>query len=387
MMNNNKVCGVLLVACVVLLGSGSVFSATIGYDYTTMTNQPAGSSYRFGVGHRFVPDQSLEVSALGFAAWEPTQTGVIPAGAPDVTIQLYEYDAVNPDNSTLLATATFPAGTASVEAFDPGDAGGYIAYVWRSALASLVQLDFGKDYMVAGYNFSGSVSYLNGPTGVTVAPTITQVRSYYNASPRGVGDAPNNGDAFLQYAGPTFEFLPLPPPPPFNGIVIDNEESGFSVSAAATGSQLVPAAYGDSQRWFSSDNGEGWAKYDFSDVPDGVYDVYASWRDNGAGNLDEQTTYTLSDGGGAAVVNQRIHSLGDLVMLDPLDDVVNLQLLTQNVTIADGNFTVTITAPTPDMFAFADAVALQLVPEPSGVLLAAFALAAFTLGASRRRKH
>jgi len=178
-------------------------------------------------------------------------------------------------------------------------------------------------------------------------------------------------------------------------LLMDNEEPGFSINVAdATPFSAISTredAYQDSQRWFRGEGGTAWAKYNFSAVPNGVYDVYASWRDNGANNLDTQTTYTMTDGGGAAIVNQRINPTADLVLTDPLDgDWIDLQLLAATVAITDGDFEVTITAPNDDpggtrLFAFADVVALVPIPEPSTFALSALGLLGLLAWNRRRR--
>jgi len=168
-------------------------------------------------------------------------------------------------------------------------------------------------------------------------------------------------------------------------IVMDNEEPGFSVSAATT-ALVSPytSGYNDDRRWFSN-AGSGWAKYDFTNVPNGVYDVYANWI--GQSNTDPSTTYTLSDGGGVVTKSQfNNNSVADLALVDPLNGgSLNMELLQANVSITDGNFDVTVTVPTAGYFAFVDAIALQLIPEPSTFALAAIGLLALLAWGRRRR--
>jgi|GEM_PF-6815913 len=81
----------LLSVCLVTFFMFTTASADIvGYDYTTMTNQPNGWHHTYGVGHRFIPSAPIEVTSLGFSAWEQTNSGVLPAGSPTVTLQLYD---------------------------------------------------------------------------------------------------------------------------------------------------------------------------------------------------------------------------------------------------------------------------------------------------------
>ena len=183
------------------------------------------------------------------------------------------------------------------------------------------------------------------------------------------------------------------PPPPRPTLVLDNEDLGFTVSADTTG-LVAPdePTYLDDRRWFSHAGpggvGAGYAEYSFTNVPAGSYEVYANWF--GQFNTDQFTTYTFSDDGGVAIGNHlNNHSAVDLLLADPVDgdqgDLIGFELLKSNVSITDGDFTVTVTVPTPNMFAFVDAIVLKQIPEPSTLVLAALGL--LGLCSCRRRSR
>lgn len=178
------------------------YPTRIGYDPTTMTNAPAGSTFSTGVGLAFVPDKELLLGSLGFNAYAPT--GSIPAANP-VTVQLYETSDLN----TPLATLVFDENATPVT-FVP-DAAGYFSSLFMADLPSELVLSIGVEYMVAAYGFSAQVQYLNGPAGVTVAPDVTHTGSYYGFG--GVGSGPNIFDnSGIQYGGPTFNYRIIPEP-------------------------------------------------------------------------------------------------------------------------------------------------------------------------------
>lgn len=99
-----------------------------------------------------------------------------------------------------------------------------------------------------------------------------------------------------------------------------------------------------------------------------TYNVYATWAQAGQGNTGP-ATYGVSDGLGDVVVNQTLAVASDILVPDPfVGDMKNFQLLGQIVDDGDGVITVTLTADGTN-FVLADAVAVDLVPEPSSLAL------------------
>ncbi len=115
-------------------------------------------------------------------------------------------------------------------------------------------------------------------------------------------------------------------------------------------------------------------------VAGGVYDVFAYWP--AQGNTGP-ATYTVSDGLGPVNVDQTIATTPDAPITDPfVGDIKEFQLLGQVVEDGDGIITITLSSD-GNNFALADAVAVNLVPEPSS--LALFGLAALGLALWRQR--
>jgi MYXO-CTERM domain-containing protein len=129
------------------------------------------------------------------------------------------------------------------------------------------------------------------------------------------------------------------------------------------------------------------------DVSQGVvageaYFVYATWPQNGQGNLGP-ATYTVSDGLGAVTVDQTLAVAPDLLVTDPYDGAgKHFQYLGQITDDGDGIITITLKLGTGNSnFIMADAVALQTVPEPSSAsFLLGLGLGGLALMQRRRRK-
>ena len=188
------------------------------YDQTIIGNAWAGAAYSYGLGLHFTPTQDVQATALGFGGWVEgaDANGTIAGTSGTATIQLYDFDAADPDNSTLLATATIGPGADSDDTWSliPN-----VVWTWYDDLGTPVHLTAGEDYMVALYgtnNIAGqTIQYDNGPAGIEVDPLINHLGSYWNSTDRGVGQAPNNYDnAGIQYAGPTL-LITIPEPSTF----------------------------------------------------------------------------------------------------------------------------------------------------------------------------
>lgn len=104
------------------------------------------------------------------------------------------------------------------------------------------------------------------------------------------------------------------------------------------------------------------AAWSFPGVPDGTYDVYASWRNNPQANVNT-ARYSGSDGFANVDVDQRVgaSALPGIVLNDGNQDVNFASL--GSVVIADGNFTVSVDdsvtgSADGTSFIFADGIAL-----------------------------
>jgi len=119
-------------------------------------------------------------------------------------------------------------------------------------------------------------------------------------------------------------------------------------------------------------------------VTGGTYNIYATWGQNGQNN-NGPATYSCSEGalvGGA--VNHYDPVADDIQILDPfVGDNKKFQLLGQVVEDGDGVITVTLTGTTAN-FITVDAVAIDLVPEPSASAL--LGLGGLALMLRRRRQ-
>jgi MYXO-CTERM domain-containing protein len=118
------------------------------------------------------------------------------------------------------------------------------------------------------------------------------------------------------------------------------------------------------------------------------YFVYATWPQNGQGNLGA-ATYTVSDGLGDVTVDQTLAVAPDLLVTDPADNVgKHFQYLGQVTEAGDGVITITLKLGAGNTkYVMADAVALQTVPEPSSAsFLLGLGLGGLALTQRRRRK-
>ena len=135
------------------------------------------------------------------------------------------------------------------------------------------------------------------------------------------------------------------------------EETAGAFAGTDTGQ---PDSWNGDRRW---DNGGGVntaAVWQFEGIPNGQYDVYASWRNVAQGNLTTEAPYVVSDGLGTVIKNQRTGATGDLVLEDSGSRAINFSLLGR-VTVVDGSVRVTLNDdPTTSgtSYVFADAVAI-----------------------------
>lgn len=179
-------------------------------------------------------------------------------------------------------------------------------------------------------------------------------------------------------------------------IVIDNGDAGYSVSGVTEQITVAPGtiAYGDDHA-FNTSPGDlsAVANYTFSGLANGSYEVFASWRLGGQNNTGLMTV-SVSDSGPTVDVNQFFNPAGggtpgnggplsDLVLNDGTRDI-DFQSIGL-VTVADGELVVStsLSAASTQSFFINDAIAINLVPEPSAALLGVLSLGLLT---ARRRR-
>jgi len=133
-----------------------------------------------------------------------------------------------------------------------------------------------------------------------------------------------------------------------------------------------PDSWGGDRRWGNGGAGDS-ANWVFDGLGNGVYDVYASWKNGGQTNVST-AHYTGTDGFVPMDLDQRLGAgaFPGVVINDGANDI-NFASLGQ-VTVADGTFTLTVddsvTGTAANSFIFADAVAIKAaVPEPSSFAL------------------
>ena len=187
---------------------------------------------------------------------------------------------------------------------------------------------------------------------------------------------------------------------PANGAVItvgdylvsDNLQAGasdasYSEPGAFGGDDTAQSnSWGGDRRWGNGGAATS-ASWLFEGVANGVYDVYASWKNDGQANVST-AHYTGTDGFANIDLDQRVGAAAfpGVVINDGSNDI-NFASVGQ-VTVADGNFSLTVDDSVTggadgNSFIFADAVAIApAIPEPSSVLLVTLA----GLGLVRRRR-
>lgn len=134
-----------------------------------------------------------------------------------------------------------------------------------------------------------------------------------------------------------------------------------------------PDSWNGDRRW-GNDGSATMATWNFGSLPNGTYDVYASWRNIEQNNVST-AHYTGSDGFVTIDIDQRIGAAAHpgIVLNDGANDISFASL--GSVTISDGEFTISVDdsvtgSADGTTFIFADAVAIGLIPEPSSFLLA-----------------
>lgn len=169
-----------------------------------------------------------------------------------------------------------------------------------------------------------------------------------------------------------------------NTIVIDNDDPAFSFSGAWTASNNGNSFDGGHR--YNNDGGTGSATWSFTGLDAGLYDVLATWAIND--NRSQAAPFELGDGGPIVTVNQELLPDADLLYKDTGNTERRFQRLGQVTIPSDGgsvDITLTDDASTDlSSFVIADAVALVLVPEPSGLTIALLLVGGALLRRGRR---
>lgn len=160
-------------------------------------------------------------------------------------------------------------------------------------------------------------------------------------------------------------------------IVIDNGGAGYSQTGFTN--QGSATAFNSTQAFNSTANNGGFATWSFTGLADGTYEIYATWDQDGQGNLTTAAPYSFAPTGGtgsSTTVNQESVGTGpdaDLI-IDDTDASGTLSFDFEKlgaVTVKAGQLDVRLDAVTgggSSDFVFADAVAIEAVTVPTGLL-------------------
>lgn len=158
-----------------------------------------------------------------------------------------------------------------------------------------------------------------------------------------------------------------------NNLLGGASDASYSEPGAFGGSDtLQPDSWGGDRRW-ANGGAATQASWAFSGLDNGVYDVYASWRNAPQANVS-LAQYTGTDGFTSITLDQRVGAaaLPGVVINDGANDI-NFASVGQ-VTVGDGSFTLSVddsvTGSAAGSFIFADAVAVRsAIPEPAALSL------------------
>ncbi len=162
-----------------LIATTMISIADVGYDFSTISNEPVKATFSTGLGHQFYPTTGVNITKLGFCCW--AETGSIPASNP-ITVQLYKIG-----HSTPLATLIFDENDTASSTFDPGPVGGDIVSIFTKELSVPLSLPLKPyvEYMIVVYGYNDTVGkkvqYFQSPSVVTMGGAITHVNRYYGS--------------------------------------------------------------------------------------------------------------------------------------------------------------------------------------------------------------
>ena len=163
-------------------------------------------------------------------------------------------------------------------------------------------------------------------------------------------------------------------------LVIDNVvDANFSQTGFGGSDTLQPDSWNGDRDWGNGGAATtatwNWGTGIAGDSPlgNGVYEIYASWRNGVQGNLNE-AIFTGTDGWAGITVDQvpgTSSFAGTLGIATLNDGSQNIDfVLLGSATVSDGTFSLTMTDDAVNAnFIHVDAAALRLIPEPSVSLL------------------
>ena len=159
-------------------------------------------------------------------------------------------------------------------------------------------------------------------------------------------------------------------------IVIDNGGAGYSQTGFTN--QGSPTAFESTQAYNSAADNGAFATWSFTGLADGTYEIFATWDQDGQGNLTTVAPYSFTPVGGtgaSTTTNQRAGTgpAPDLIINDT-DASGTLSFDFERlgaVTVKAGQLDVRLDAVAGgggSDFVFADAVAIEAVSVPTGEL-------------------
>ncbi len=169
-----------------------------------------------------------------------------------------------------------------------------------------------------------------------------------------------------------------------NVTVIDSN-SPVGYSATGNWNRELIGASGTSplylaDEWWQADptSPDDTATWSFTDLPDGTYRVSTTWWP--AGNRTTDAVFDISDGGGEVHIDQRVFT-------EDLNDGTAWQDLNTAVSVSDGTLEVFLSDNVHEAnnYLMVDAVRVELIPEPSTLLLLVSGVVALLLSLRRRR--
>ena len=197
--------------------------------------------------------------------------------------------------------------------------------------------------------------------------TLSSMRGELVAVPVLVNDGTNSylvaDNGIVSTAGPAITSMP----------VDTNTDHYFEVGQYSGQDLGVPDSWNGDRRWGNL-GVDTMAVFTFTDLENGDYNVYASWRDAPQGNVS-LAHYQVSDDGPTVDLDQRIgaSAQAELTLNDGSNDIDFAFIGTVNV--ADGDLSVvvddTATGPGDEPggadFIHTDAIAIGPIPEMTGV--------------------
>lgn len=183
-----------------------------------------------------------------------------------------------------------------------------------------------------------------------------------------------------------------------NAVVFDRSTNGDTAAgitgtfatteAAFPGSEAAPNTWWDTDTAFlqpgvGTTTGSGdVGTWTFNGLTNGLFNVYASWRQQAQFNLATNAPYQIN-GGAAILKNHSVGPAANLTLNDTTPFAINFELLGQ-VSVTGNQIVVTVSDGAANNFVGLDAIAIQSVPTPAALPAG---LALIGLVAARRRRR